>query len=107
MAPEMLERTIASGAAPVLERLVADGLYVPDCVAAFPSVTPVCAASIVAGRGQDEHHIPAMNWFHREENRYVEYESSSRAAQRFGIARQRTHSIYHMNRAHLSARPPT
>src|ERR1019366_8067366 len=76
MAPEMLERAIASGTAPVLERLIAGGLYVPDCVAASPSVTPVCAASIVTGVGQDAHRIPAMNWFHREEDRYVEYGSS-------------------------------
>ena len=107
MAPEMLERTIEAGAAPVLERLVNDGLYVSDCVAAFPSVTPVCAASIVTGRGQDEHHIPAMNWYHREEGRYVEYGSSFRAAQRFGIARQLTDTVYNMNRAHLSAETPT
>ena len=107
MAPEMLERTIASGAAPVLERLVDDGLYVPDCVAAFPSVTPVCAASIVTGTGQDEHLIPAMNWYHREEGRYVEYGSSFRAAQRFGIARQLTDTVYNMNRAHLSERTLT
>src|SRR5689334_1734249 len=103
MAPEMLERTIAAGAAPVLERLVEDGLYVSDCVAAFPSVTPVCAASIVTGRGQDEHMIPAMNWYHREEERYVEYGSSFRAAQRFGIARQLTDTVYNMNRAHLAS----
>ena len=103
MAPEMLERSIAAGTAPVLERLVADGLYVPDCVAAFPSVTPVCAASIVTGVGQDEHLIPAMNWFHREESRYVEYGSSFRAAQRFGITRQLTDTVYNMNRAHLAA----
>ncbi len=49
MAPAMLERAVASGAAPVLETLMERGTYVPDCVAAFPSVTPVCAASIVTG----------------------------------------------------------
>jgi len=103
MAPEMLERAIDAGVAPVLERLVARGRYVPDCVAAFPSVTPVCAASIVTGAGQDAHGIPGMNWFHREEHRYVEYGSSFRAAQRFGIARQLTDTVYNMNRAHLSA----
>jgi Type I phosphodiesterase / nucleotide pyrophosphatase len=107
MAPAMLERAIATGATPVLERLVAEGTYVPDCVAAFPSVTPVCAASIVTGRGQDDHRIPAMNWFHREEDRYVEYGSSFRAAQRFGIARQLTDTVYNMNRAHLAADTPT
>ena len=107
MAPEMLERVLAEGSAPVLARLIEGGRYIPDCVAAFPSVTPVCAASIVTGVGQDEHRIPAMNWFHREEHRYVEYGSSFRAAQRFGIGRQLTDTVYNMNRAHLSADTPT
>jgi hypothetical protein len=107
MAPAMLERAIEQGVAPVLQRLVADGLYVPDCVAAFPSVTPVCAASIVTGTGQDRHRIPGMNWFDREEDRYVEYGSSFRAAQRFGIGRQLTDTVYNMNRAHLAQQTPT
>jgi hypothetical protein len=107
MAPAMLERAVASGAAPVLARLMESGRYVPDCVAAFPSVTPVCAASIVTGVAQDAHRIPAMNWFDRSEERYVEYGSSFRASQRFGIARQLTDTVYNMNRAHLSAQTPT
>jgi hypothetical protein len=107
MAPEMLERAVAAGVAPTLAELLERGRYVPDCVAAFPSVTPVCAASIVTGRAQDDHHIPAMNWYHREEQRYVEYGSSFRAAQRFGIAQQLTDTVYNMNRAHLSPRTPT
>ncbi len=74
----------------------------PDCVAAFPSVTPVCAASIVTGVRAGRPPDPGMNWFHREESRYVEYGSSFRAAQRFGIARQLTDTVYNMNRAHLS-----
>ncbi len=107
MAPAMLERAVAAGVAPVLEALMAGGRYVPDCVAAFPSVTPVCAASIVTGAAQDDHHIPAMNWFDREEDRYVEYGSSFRSAQRFGITRQLTDTVYNMNRAHLSPHTPT
>lgn len=102
MAPAMLERAVAEGVAPMLATLMERGRYVSDCVAAFPSVTPVCAASIVTGVAQDEHLIPGMNWFHREEGRYVEYGSSFRAAQRFGIARQLTDTVYNMNRAHLS-----
>jgi predicted AlkP superfamily pyrophosphatase or phosphodiesterase len=49
MAPEMLERAVAQGVAPTLGALMERGRYVPDCVAAFPSVTPVCAALIVTG----------------------------------------------------------
>jgi Type I phosphodiesterase / nucleotide pyrophosphatase len=102
LSPAMLDAAVAAGAAPTLARLIEQGSYVRECVAAFPSVTPVCAASIVTGRAQDEHRIPAMNWFHRGEDRYVEYGSSFRAAQRFGITRQLTDTVYNMNRAHLS-----
>ena len=107
MAPEMLERAVAAGVAPVLGTLIERGRYIPDCVAAFPSVTPVCAASIVTGLAQDEHRVPGMNWYLREEQRYVEYGSSFRSAQRFGIGRQLTDTVYNMNRAHLSSETPT
>jgi hypothetical protein len=43
-----------------------------------------------------------MNWYHRAENRYVEYGSSFRAALRFGLGRQLTDTIYNMNGAHLA-----
>lgn len=107
MAPEMLERTIAAGGAPTLAALMRRGLWVDDCVAAFPSVTPVCAASIVTGEWQDAHLIPGMNWYHRGEQRYVEYGSSFRASQRFGLARQLTDTVYNMNGSHLSPTTPT
>jgi hypothetical protein len=100
--PSMLERTVALGRAPVLATLMERGVYIDDCVAAFPSVTPVCAASIATGSWQDEHHIPSMNWYLRAESRYVEYGSSFRAAQRFGFARQLTDTVYNMNRVHLA-----
>jgi hypothetical protein len=101
--PAMMERAIADGRAPILELLIERGTYVRDVVAVFPSVTPVCAASIVTGVGQDRHLIPSMNWFHRGEGRYIEYGSSFRASRRFGLARQLTDTIYNMNRAHLAA----
>ena len=102
MAPAQLERAVAAGEAPTLAELMRRGTYIPDCVAAFPSVTPVCAASIVTGVWQDEHHIPGMCWYHRGEGRYVEYGSSFRASQRVGLARQLTDTVYNMNGAHLS-----
>jgi hypothetical protein len=102
LAPAMLERAVAAGEAPTLATLMERGLYVPDCVAAFPSVTPVCAASIATGTWQDRHEIPGMNWYHRGEHRYVEYGSSFRASQQVGFTRQLTDTVYNMNAAHLS-----
>jgi predicted AlkP superfamily pyrophosphatase or phosphodiesterase len=100
--PAMLERAIAAGRAPALARIRREGCYVDDCVAAFPSVTPVCAATITTGVGPDEHLIPSMNWYHREESRYVEYGSSFSASRQFGVLRSLTDTVYRMNAEHLS-----
>ncbi|HLJ04047.1 MAG TPA: alkaline phosphatase family protein [Solirubrobacteraceae bacterium] len=100
--PAMLERAVATGRAPALARLMQEGVYVDDCVAAFPSVTPVCAATITTGVGPDEHWIPSMNWYHREEARYVEYGSSFSASRQFGVLRSLTDTVYRMNAEHLS-----
>jgi len=101
--PSELERAVEAGRAPVLAHLMQYGTYVPACCAAFPSVTPVCAATIATGVRQDEHHIPAMNWYSRAESRYVEYGSSFSAARRFGLAQQLIDTVYNMNAQHLPA----
>ena len=100
--PAMLERAIALGRAPALAQVLERGSYVDDCVAAFPSVTPVCAATITTGVGPDRHWIPSMNWYDREEQRYVEYGSSFSASRQFGVLRSLTDTIYRMNAEHLS-----
>jgi hypothetical protein len=105
--PEMLERAIASGRAPALQRIVEEGVYVSECVAAFPSVTPVCAATITTGVGPSSHLIPSMNWYHREEERYVEYGSSFSATRQFGVLRSLTDTVYRMNAEHLNPEVPT
>ena len=105
--PSMLERAIANGRAPALARIRRDGCYVDDCVAAFPSVTPVCAATITTGAGPDGHGIPSMNWYHREEGRYVEYGSSFSASRQFGVLRSLTDTVYRMNAEHLSTEVET
>jgi hypothetical protein len=102
MKPAMLERAISTGKAPAMKLLAERGQLVEECVAAFPSVTPVCAASIATGTGPDRHHIPSMNWFDREEGRYVEYGTSFKASQAFGFKRSLTDTIYNMNGEHLS-----
>jgi predicted AlkP superfamily pyrophosphatase or phosphodiesterase len=102
MKPSMLERAIAGGRAPALARISEAGVYVGDCVAAFPSVTPVCAATITTGVGPDQHEIPSMNWYHREEARYIEYGSSFSASRQFGVVRSMTDTVYRMNDEHLS-----
>jgi hypothetical protein len=100
--PEMLDRAIDEDRAPVLQALRDRGTYVRECVSSFPSVTPVASAAITTGTGPAEHHIPSMNWYHRGEERYVEYGSSMPATRAFGFVRSLYDTVYNMNMAHLS-----
>ena len=45
-------------------------------VTTFPSLTPVCLSSIATGGHPDVHEIPHLVWYHRGEERLVEYGSS-------------------------------
>ena len=100
--PSALERAVSTGRAPALKLLMDRGTYVDACSAAFPSVTPVCAATIATGVLQDRHRIPGMNWWSREDKRYVEYGSSFGASRRHGINRQIVDTVYRMNNEHLA-----
>ena len=100
--PELLDRAIEDGQAPALKALVERGTYVRDCVSSYPSVTPVASATIATGCGPGTHDIASMNWYHRGEERYVEYGSSFPATRAFGVVRSLYDTVYNMNMAHLS-----
>lgn len=102
LAPEALEQAIADDMAPTLARLMRDGHYAPDCVSTFPSVTPVAASAIATGLGPARHLVPSMNWYHRGEERYVEYGTSFPASRAHGMFRSLQDTVYNMNLAHLS-----
>ena len=78
------------------------GDLVGDCVSTFPSVTPVATAEITTGARPDAHAISGVNWFHRLEERYVEYGSSFEATRAVGLVRTLYDIVYDMNMAHLS-----
>jgi Type I phosphodiesterase / nucleotide pyrophosphatase len=100
--PDMLDLAIEEGRAPALGALRDRGTYIRDCLSTYPSVTPVASAAIATGRGPGEHHIPSMNWYHRGEERYVEYGSSFQATRVFGVVRSLYDTVYNMNMAHLT-----
>jgi Type I phosphodiesterase / nucleotide pyrophosphatase len=100
--PDMLDLAIEEKRAPALQALRDRGTYIRDCLSTFPSVTPVASAAIATGHGPGEHHIPSMNWYHRGEERYVEYGSSFQATRVFGVVRSLYDTVYNMNMAHLT-----
>jgi predicted AlkP superfamily pyrophosphatase or phosphodiesterase len=101
MTPAAFERAVADGRAPALGFLAAHGDY-RRAVSAFPSLTPVCLTSIATGARPDVHHIPSLVWWHRQEQRIVEYGSSFAALRAAGLTQSVVDTTINMNAKHLS-----
>jgi predicted AlkP superfamily pyrophosphatase or phosphodiesterase len=106
LAPATFEAAVESGAAPALAYLAEHGEY-RRAVSTFPSLTPVCLASLATGVGPDEHRIPHLVWYHRGEHRVVEYGSSFAAMRAAGTRRTIRDAIFEMNQRHLNPRVTT
>jgi hypothetical protein len=102
LTPDAFEAAVERKAAPTLAALSEAGTYA-RAVSTFPSLTPVCLASLATGGGPDVHHIPHLVWYHREERRVVEYGSSFGAMRAVGTRRVIKDAIVEMNAEHLAA----
>jgi hypothetical protein len=96
LTPSMLEATDA----PTLRFLLEHGSY-RRSVSTFPSLTPVCLASIATGGHPDVHGIPHLVWWNRDDERLVEYGSSFGALVASGLARGIRDTIVNLNEHHL------
>jgi hypothetical protein len=102
LTPSMLEAT----STPALRFLLDHGEY-RRSTSTFPSLTPVCLASIATGAHGDVHEIPHLVWWYRKEQRLVEYGSSFGAVRAAGLARSLRDTIIDLNAKHLGKNAET
>ncbi len=106
LTPSMLEDTLERGTAPALTLLAEQGRY-RRAISTFPSLTPVCLSSLATGAHPDVHEIPHLVWYHRGEQRLVEYGSSFGAVRAAGTKRSLVDTVYGLNASHLGRRAVT
>jgi predicted AlkP superfamily pyrophosphatase or phosphodiesterase len=106
LTPEVFEQAVERTTAPTLAELHAVGSYA-RAVSTFPSLTPVCMATLATGAHPDVHEIPHLVWYHRGEGRLVEYGSSFGAMRAAGTRRAIRDAIVEMNAHHLSRNATT
>jgi hypothetical protein len=101
LTPAALEQGLAAGRVPALAALAEAG-WTGAGTSVFPSLTPVCLASIATGAFPDVHHIPHLVWYHRGEERVIEYGSSFPAMRAVGARRAIRDTIFGMSGEHLA-----
>ncbi len=107
LGPELLDQAIAEGVAPTIDWLAGEGRRTNSCVSTFPSLTPVCLSALVTGRHPAGSGIPSMSWYHRGEQRMVEYGSSLNAMLATGTRQMLDDVLVNLNMLHLSPRVKT
>jgi hypothetical protein len=106
LTPAVFEDAVERESMPALAFLARHGTYRRG-LSTFPSLTPVCLASIATGAHPDVHRIPHLVWYHREERRIVEYGSSFAAIRAAGAYRSINDAIFNMNQEHLGGEAVT
>lgn len=104
---DALRRAVADGYAPNIAALLDAGASFDDATSPFPSLTPVCLATIITGASPDQHRIPSLGWYNRGRGRFIEYGSSFAASSVEGTWRGVQDVIVNLNHEHLSERTPT
>src|ERR687898_1439973 len=99
LTPEVFEQAVERRTAPTLAELHAAGSYA-RAASTFPSLTPVCMATLATGAHPDVHEIPHLVWYHRGEGRLVEYGSSLGALRGAGTRGAIRDGIVEMNAHH-------
>jgi predicted AlkP superfamily pyrophosphatase or phosphodiesterase len=102
LTPSTFEAAIGDGRVPTLSFLAEQGRYT-RAISTFPSLTPVCLASIATGAHPNIHHIPHLVWYDRARSRLVEYGSSFAALRAAGMRRSLLDTIINLNRLHLGS----
>jgi Type I phosphodiesterase / nucleotide pyrophosphatase len=106
LTPEALDHGLDQGRLPALGAL-ADGGWSGRGTSVFPSLTPVCLTSIATGAFPDVHHIPHLVWYHRGQQRVVEYGSSFSAMRAVGARQAIRDTVFGMSGEHVSPRATT
>ena len=106
LTPDVFEGAVDTRAAPTLAALAETAEY-RRSLSTFPSLTPVCLATLATGGGPDVHHIPHLVWYHRGEQRLVEYGSSFGAVRAAGTTRTIRDVVFNLNEEHLSKKAVT
>ena len=92
---------------PTIDWLAGEGRRTDACVSTFPSLTPVCLSALVTGQHPAGSSIPSMSWYHRGEQRMVEYGSSLSAMLATGTRQMVDDVLVNLNMLHLSPRVDT
>ncbi len=104
---EPLRAAISEGRAPALQFLMEKGLYYPEMVSSYPTMSVTIDSTLLTGTYSDEHRLPGLVWYDEAEQRVINYGSARGEIMRLGTKKVLFDGVYQMNHDHLSEKVET
>ncbi|AXF57851.1 hypothetical protein DT065_03795 [Salicibibacter kimchii] len=97
-----LEEAVQTGFAPAMQYLMEKGRYFPEVVSSFPTMSVNIESTLLTGVYADQHHLPALIWYHEDEQRIVNYGTGIKEVMKTGFTPFVNDMFYQLNNVHLS-----
>ncbi|WEG18245.1 alkaline phosphatase family protein [Alkalihalophilus pseudofirmus] len=107
MTSDLINLGIEEGRTPAIAFLKEHGKVFDDFISPFPSMSVVIESSLITGVGPEEHHVPGLIWFNKDENRLVDYGSTIPRTFKLGTKQILEDGLKHLNNTHLNQELPT
>ncbi|HZG70721.1 MAG TPA: alkaline phosphatase family protein, partial [Chondromyces sp.] len=97
-----LQEAMKNNRAPALKFLIENGMYFPDVVSPFPTMSVNVDTTLLTGTYCDRHQLPGLVWFNRKENRLINYGSHIRELWKLGFSQSMEDILFNLNNHHIS-----
>ncbi|MBP1931425.1 alkaline phosphatase family protein [Ammoniphilus resinae] len=99
---EPLETLMKQNKVPAFSFLKEYGFYTNQMVSSFPTMSVSIDSTVLTGTYPDQHHIPALRWYNKGENRLIHYGDGVPAIVKSGVKQVMEDGLFHLNNTHLS-----
>lgn len=102
-----LQEAIKNNQVPAFKFLINNGMYFPDVVSSFPTMSVNVDTTILTGTYCNDHQLPGLVWFNLKENRLINYGTHIRELWKLGLIRSVEDILFHLNDNHISNKVKT
>ncbi|MFF3099475.1 alkaline phosphatase family protein [Viridibacillus arvi] len=99
---QSIQKAIQERKAPAFSFLIKNGQFYPEVISSYPTMSVAIDSTLLTGTYADQHKIPGLIWFKKDENRIVSYGSGISEIWSLGVKNVAFDGIVNLNKEHLS-----
>ncbi|MEX3622636.1 alkaline phosphatase family protein [Viridibacillus arvi] len=99
---QSIQKSIQEKKAPAFSFLIKNGQFYPKVISSYPTMSVAIDSTLLTGTYADQHKVPGLIWFKKDENRIISYGSGISEIWSLGVKNVVYDGIVNLNKVHLS-----